>query len=80
MDKNWDLISFINNISITKQANLQQTKEIKDAIQVLNEQMVEIDAKIMSNHQEVMNKIEIVDKKQRKPYKLQRKTKRKLLK
>ena len=80
MDKNWDLISFINNISITKQANLQQTKEIKDAIQVLNEQMVEIDAKIMSNHQEVMNKIEIVDKKQRKPYKLQRKAKRKLLK
>ena len=80
MDKNWDLISFINNISITKQANLQQTKEIKDAIQVLNEQMVEIDAKIMSNHQEVMNKIEIVDKKQRKPYKLQRKTKPKLLK
>ena len=80
MDKNWDLISFINNISITKQANLQQKKEIKDAIQVLNEEMVAIDAKIMSNHQEVMNKIEIVDKKQRKLDKLRRKTKRKLLK
>ena len=66
---------------MTKQANLQQMKEIiKDAIQVLNEHMLAIDAKIMSNHQEVMNKIEIVDKKQRKPYKLQRKTKRKLLK
>ena len=38
-------------------------KEIKDAIQVLNEQMVATDAKIMSNHQEVMNKIEVVDKK-----------------
>ena len=46
-----------------KQANLQQMKEIKDATQVLNEQMVAIDAKIMSNHHEVMNKIEIVDKK-----------------
>ena len=66
---------------MTKQANLQQMKEIiKDAIQVLNEHVLAIDAKIMSNHQEVMNKIEIVDKKQRKPYKLQRKTKRKLLK
>ena len=48
---------------MTKQANLQQMKEIKDTIQELNEQMVAIDAKIMSNHQEVMNKIEIVDKK-----------------
>ena len=49
---------------MTKQANLQQMKEIiKDAIQVLNEHMLAIDAKIMSNHQEVMNKIEIVDKK-----------------
>ena len=48
---------------MTKQANLQQMKEIRDAIQVLNKQMVAIDAKIMSNHQEVMNKIEIVDKK-----------------
>ena len=50
---------------MTKQANLQQMKEIRDAIQVLNKQMVAIDAKIMSNHQEVMNKIEIVDKKNR---------------
>ena len=66
---------------MTKQANLQQMKEIiKDAIQVLNEHMLAIDAKIMSNHQEVMNKIEIVVKKQRKLYKLQRKTKQKLLK
>ena len=66
---------------MTKQANLQQMKEIRDAIQVLNKQMVAIDAKIMSNHQEVMNKIEIVDKKkQRKLCKLQRKSKRKLLK
>ena len=66
---------------MTKQANLQQMKEIiKDAIQVLNEHMLAIDAKIMSNHQEVMNKIEIVDKKQRRLYKLRRKTKRKLLK
>ena len=65
---------------MTKQANLQQMKEIRDAIQVLNKQMVAIDAKIMSNHQEVMNKIEIVDKKQRKLYKLRRKIKRKLLK
>ena len=65
---------------MTKQANLQQMKEIRDAIQVLNKQMVAIDAKIMSNHQEVMNKIEIVDKKQRRLYKLRRKTKRKLLK
>ena len=48
---------------MTKQANLQQMKEIKDAIQVLNEQMIAIDAKIMSNDQKVMNKIEIVDKK-----------------
>ena len=65
---------------MTKQANLQQMKEIRDAIQVLNKQMVAIDAKIMSNHQEVMNKIEIVDKKQRKLYKLRRKIKRKLSK
>ena len=65
---------------MTKQANLQQMKEIRDAIQVLNKQMVATDAKIMSNHQEVMNKIEIVDKKQRKLYKLRRKIKRKLLK
>ena len=35
---------------MTKQANLQQMKEIKDTIQELNEQMVAIDAKIMSNH------------------------------
>ena len=48
---------------MTKQANLQQMKEIKDAIQELNKQMVAIDTKIMSNHQEVINKIEIVDKK-----------------
>ena len=48
---------------MTKQANLQQMKEIRDAIQELNKQMVAIDTKIMSNHQEVMNKIEIVDKK-----------------
>ena len=27
-DKNWDLISYINNINMTKQANLQQMKEI----------------------------------------------------
>ena len=40
-------------------------KEIRDAIQVWNKQMVATDAKIMSNHQEVMNKIEIVDKKNR---------------
>ena len=46
-----------------KQANLQQMKGIKDTTKVLNEQMVAIDAKIMSNHHEVMNKIEIVDKK-----------------
>ena len=56
-------MSYNNNITMTKQANLQQMKEIKDTIQELNEQMVAIDAKIMSNHQEVMNKIEIVDKK-----------------
>ena len=48
---------------MTKQADLQQMKEIKDAIQELNKQMVAIDTKIMSNHQEVMNKIGIVDKK-----------------
>ena len=48
---------------MTKQANLQQIKEIKYAIQELNKYMVAIDSKIMSNHQEVMNKIEIVDKK-----------------
>ena len=65
---------------MTKQANLQQMKEIRDAIQVLNKQMVAIDAKIMSNHQEVINKNEIVGKKQRKLYKLRRKIKRKLLK
>ena len=35
-----------------KQANLRQMKEIKDSIRVLNEQMVAIDVKIMSNHQE----------------------------
>ena len=50
---------------MTKQANLQQMKEIRDAIQELNKQMVAIDTKIMSNHQEVMNKIEIVDKKKK---------------
>ena len=55
---------------MTKQENLQQMKEIKDAIQVLNEQMVTIDAKIMSNHQEVMNTIEIVDKKTKKALKI----------
>ena len=48
---------------MTKQANLQQIKEIKYAIQELSKYMVAIDSKIMSNHQEVMNKIEIVDKK-----------------
>ena len=48
---------------MTKQSSLQQIKEIKDAGQELNEQIVAIDAKIMSNHQEVMNKIDIVDKK-----------------
>ena len=48
---------------MTKQSNLQQIKEIKDAGQELNEQMVAIDAKIMSNQQEVVNKIDIVDKK-----------------
>ena len=48
---------------MTKQSSLQQIKEIKDAGQELNEQMVAIDAKIMSNHQEGMNKIDIVDKK-----------------
>ena len=37
---------------MTKQANLRQMKEIKDSIQVLNEQMVAIEVKIMSNHQE----------------------------
>ena len=62
---------------MTKQANLQQMKKIKDAIQELNKQMVAIDTKIMSNHQEVMNKIEIVDKKKRKLYKFQQKTKQK---
>ena len=62
---------------MTKQADLQQMKEIKDAIQELNKQMVAIDTKIMSNHQEVMNKIEIVDKKQRKLYEFQQKTKQK---
>ena len=36
---------------MTKQSSLQQIKEIKDAGQELNEQMVAIDAKIMSNHQ-----------------------------
>ena len=46
-----------------KQANLQQMKEIKDAIQELNKKMVGINTKIMSDHQEVMNKIEIVGKK-----------------
>ena len=46
-----------------KQANLQQMKEIKDAIQELNKQMVGINTKIISDHQEVMNKIEVVDKK-----------------
>ena len=55
---------------MTKQENLQQMKEIKDAIQVLNEQMVTIDAKIMSNHQEVMYTIEIVDKKTKKALKI----------
>ena len=48
---------------MTKQANLQQMKGIKDAIQELNEQMVAIDTKIIPKHQEVINKIEIVDKK-----------------
>ena len=48
---------------MTKQSNLQQIKEIKDAGQELNEQMVAKDAKIMSNQQEVVNKIDIVDKK-----------------
>ena len=48
---------------MTKQSNLQQIKEIKDAGQELNEQMVAIDAKIMSNQQEVVNKIDIVHKK-----------------
>ena len=65
---------------MTKQSNLQQIKEIKDAGQELNEQMLAIDAKIMSNHQEVLNKIDIVDKKQRKLNKLQQNTKQKLLK
>ena len=46
-----------------KQANLQQMKEIKDAIQELNKQMVGINTKIISDHQEVMNKTEVVDKK-----------------
>ena len=46
-----------------KQANLLQMKEIKDAIQELNKQMVGINTKIISDHQEVMNKIEVVDKK-----------------
>ena len=48
---------------MAKQSNLQLIKEIKDAGQELNEQMVAIDAKIMSNQQEVVNKIDIVDKK-----------------
>ena len=38
-------------------------KETKDAIQELNKQMVAIDTKIMPKHQEVIHKIEIVDKK-----------------
>ena len=38
-------------------------KETKDAIQELNKQMVAIDTKIMLKHQEVIHKIEIVDKK-----------------
>ena len=50
---------------MTKQANLQQIKEIKYTIKELNKYMVAIDSKIMSNHQEVMNKIEIVDKKRK---------------
>ena len=56
-------IQIFTNIIMTKQTNTQQMKEIKDAIQGLNEQMVALDAKIMSNHQEVMNKIELVEKK-----------------
>ena len=56
-------IQTFTNIIMTKQTNTQQMKEIKDAIQGLNEQMVALDAKIMSNHQEVMNKIELVEKK-----------------
>ena len=65
---------------MTKQANLQQMKEIKDAIQELNKQMVAIDTKIMSNHQEVMNKIEIVDKKTKEAIQISTKNKTETLK
>ena len=37
---------------MTKQGNLRQMKEVKDSIQILNEQMVAIEVKITSNHQE----------------------------
>ena len=73
-------MNYNNNITMTKQANLQQMKEIKDTIQELNEQMVATDTKIMSNHQEVINKIEIVDKKPKEALQIATKNKQKLLK
>ena len=42
--------------------------------------MVEIDAKIMSNHQEVMNKIEIVDKKTKEVLKIATKNQTEIIK
>ena len=73
-------MNYNNNITMTKQANLQQMKEIKGTIQELNEQMVATDTKIMSNHQEVINKIEIVDKKPKETLQIATKNKQKLLK
>ena len=42
--------------------------------------MVAIDAKIMSNHQEVMNKIEIVDKKTKEVLKIATKNQTEIIK
>ena len=63
-----------------KQANLQQMKEIKDAIQELNKQMVGINTKIISDHQEVMNKIEVVDKKTKEALHIATKNQTKIIK
>ena len=63
-----------------KQANLQQIKEIKDAIKELNKQMVGINTKIISDHQEVMNKIEVVDKKTKEALHIATKNQTKIIK
>ena len=45
--------------------NNQTLKELKDAIELINENITEMRKTIKENHQEVMTKIEQVEKKQK---------------